>query len=70
MICEGCIKQDVCKYQARVREYEANTAAIEMGEPLRVEVACKYKETRSYCDTDTPWDRGAVYNDMTASYRI
>lgn len=54
-ICEGCIKQDVCKFKERVITYEKDT--FEMGEPL--EVTCKYKDDwgdGDECpDNPVPW---------------
>jgi len=39
-ICEGCIKQDVCKFRAGVeKEMEGRGIA----EPLEVAITCKYK---------------------------
>ena len=43
-ICEGCIKQDVCKFQERVLKYEEDTVALEFTEPLEFALTCKYKE--------------------------
>ena len=40
-ICEGCIKQDVCKYKEEVEKYERD----KLPEPLEPIVGCKYKET-------------------------
>lgn len=44
-ICEGCIKQDVCKFKESVPDFEEAIKDGEMlpfAEPL--EVTCKYKE--------------------------
>ena len=40
-ICEGCIKQDVCKFKDEVGKYEKD----KLPEPLVPSVACKHKET-------------------------
>ena len=45
MICEGCIKQDTCKYKEVVEEYEADAPEMLFDEPLEVIIQCKYKET-------------------------
>lgn len=44
MICEGCIKQDVCKYKERVG------MSLSLDEPL--EITCKYKEIDDWDDGD------------------
>ena len=40
-ICEGCLRQDVCKFKAEVEKYEDKT---ELPEPLDSAITCKYKE--------------------------
>lgn len=62
-ICEGCIKQDVCKFKE-----EIGKGCPDLPEPLEFVVTCKYKyigeiwdeypydysvETRSDCNTTT-----------------
>ena len=39
-ICEGCIKQDVCKFKNEVEKYD-----MKLPEPLIPVFACRYKET-------------------------
>ena len=41
-ICEGCIKQDVCKFKKEVEKYEKES---KLPEPLTPDVDCKYKRT-------------------------
>ena len=46
MICEGCIKEDVCKYWEKVKKWERRKATVEglkMPEGLSYSVECKYK---------------------------
>ena len=50
MICEGCIKQDVCKFRNDVERFEEVVGAVG---------TCKYKVAcppPSYCDTTADWD--------------
>jgi len=42
-ICEGCIKQDVCKFKKEVEKYEMEDSGIP--EPLFPFLNCKYKRT-------------------------
>ena len=42
MICEGCIKQDVCKYKEEVERYEKKNKG-KLPEPLEPTARCKYK---------------------------
>ena len=52
-ICEGCIKQDVCKFRENVTGFEENIKGEKMftfDEPL--EVTCKYKEVDDWDDGD------------------
>ena len=61
-ICEGCIKQDVCKFKNKVKKYE-NGKCVEVEEPLTANLICKYKKF----EPDTPtW---TIYND-TATTRL
>ena len=41
-ICEGCIKQDACKFKKEVEEYEPK--GTDMPEPLVPDLLCKYKD--------------------------
>ena len=41
-ICEGCIKQDICKFKDEVGKYEGK---MKLPEPLSPIIECKYKET-------------------------
>lgn len=41
-ICEGCIKQDVCKFKKEVEKYEKDK--LKLPEPLSPNVDCKYKQ--------------------------
>jgi len=41
-ICEDCIKNDVCKYRAKVEKYEQET---KLPAPLEPEVKCRHKRT-------------------------
>lgn len=74
MICEGCIKQDTCKYKEVVEEYEADVPEISFDEPLEAIIQCKYKETYPplpNCDitTNPVWDgvTGDIYHTFTQS---
>ena len=51
-ICEGCIKQDVCKFKKEVEEYEAKRTGLP--EPLVPDLSCKYKSTGYLNWTYTP----------------
>ena len=42
-ICEGCIKQDVCKFKE-----EIGKGCPDLPEPLEFVVTCKYKEVDSW----------------------
>ena len=42
-ICEGCIKQDVCKFKDEVEKYD-----MKLPEPLEPIIECKYKRTENY----------------------
>lgn len=64
-ICEGCIKQDVCKFKEEVEKYEGKT---KLPEPLEPIIECKYKRTEPNTWTyTTPWfaPDGTVCNDIT-----
>ena len=41
-ICEGCIKQDVCKFKKQVGEY---VGEMRLPEPLAPTLECQYKRT-------------------------
>jgi len=41
-ICEGCIKQDVCKFKENVEKLEKKS--MECPEPLVPNMTCKFKE--------------------------
>lgn len=43
-ICEGCIKQDVCKFKVWVSMMERKVAELGFDEPMEVTITCKYKE--------------------------
>ena len=69
-ICEGCIKQDVCKFKEEVESYELNKDMFKFPKPL--EVTCKYRQnggcltvttsslpnytTETVWDNSVPWD--------------
>jgi len=71
-ICEGCIKQDTCKFKERVEDeygtWRNDTGRFILKEPLGISVSCKYKEVADCCapypyapiypdsGTDTTWD--------------
>ena len=50
-ICEGCIKQDVCKFKEVV-----GRAAAPFYFPEPLEVTCKYKEIEDECPDNPFWD--------------
>ena len=50
-LCEGCIKQDVCKFKKEVEEYEC---MVKLPEPLEPVIECKYKETEPYWPASCP----------------
>ena len=41
-LCEGCIKQDMCKFKEEVEKYELK---MQLPEPLEPIIECIYKET-------------------------
>jgi len=45
-ICEGCIKQDTCKFREEVEMQEKFDAVVThtLREPLEVSVTCRYKQ--------------------------
>ena len=52
-ICEDCIKQDVCKYTAKVEKWGANQIR-DLPKPLMPNIYCPHKETKpSYWTTTT-----------------
>ena len=63
-ICEGCIKQDVCKFKDEVEKYEKKAELPESLEPI---IACKYRELETV-DIPTVWTSGTVYNPDVWTY--
>ena len=63
-ICEGCIKEDVCKFKNKVEKYEEG---IDLPEPLTPNIECKYKRTAStqYWTSPNVWV--GCGDDITAS---
>jgi len=51
-ICEGCIKQDVCRFREDVARYEKTLFCIETISLEPLEVTCKYKQNGG-CDSIT-----------------
>ena len=45
-ICEGCIKQDVCKFKEEVEKYGGKA---KLPEPLVPTVQCEFKRTEPVC---------------------
>lgn len=45
-LCEGCIKQDVCKFKEEVEEYEVKRTDIP--EPLVPILSCKFRKPETY----------------------
>lgn len=67
-ICEGCIKQDVCKFKKEVEKYEAKRKVSDLPEPLVPDLSCKYKKTEPCLTVSCPsvWTDGTTYNpDLT-----
>jgi len=66
-ICEGCIKQDTCKFKERVEdEYETwrnNTGRFILKEPLGISVSCKYKQLKDlgYVSIPSVWPDWDTY---------
>lgn len=55
-ICEGCIKQDVCKFKKEVEKYEVKRKEPQIPEPLEPDLSCKYRK-ESHPNWDyTYWD--------------
>ena len=63
MICEGCIKQDTCKYKDEVEQYEKEMDIPMLHGPanpligvVEVTLSCRFKQTcppLPNCDTTT-----------------
>ena len=80
-ICEGCIKQDVCKFKEEVEEYEAKRKEPQIPEPLVPDLSCKHRReeqnwtytmpstiyTPSVWGTTTSWYDGSPISHTTAS---
>jgi len=66
-ICEGCIKQDVCKFKKEVEKYEAKRTDIP--EPLVPDLSCKYKSTgQPNWMYTAPWIDRTTYIPDTTPY--
>jgi hypothetical protein len=46
MICDDCIKKDVCKYAEKCKAYEEEYASL-AEDPIAIEVKCKHKEAKA-----------------------
>jgi hypothetical protein len=66
-ICEGCIKQDVCKFKEEVEKYE-NKAKVP--EPLEPILNCKYKKTENYTWTICTPSISSGTTTMTDCYTV
>ena len=69
-ICEGCIKQDVCKFKGEVEKYEARTKCSNVPEPLVPDLSCKYKKTEPCWTVSCPsvWTDGTTYAPDNITY--
>lgn len=73
-ICEGCVKQDVCKFKEEVEKYEEKG----LPEPLTPKAECKYKETSVHylpyypypitITSDWPWLTSPAWTTTTSDY--
>jgi len=43
MICEDCVKQDVCKFKKVVEKFEEGKHRFGVPEPLEMKVNCPHK---------------------------
>jgi len=68
MICEGCIKQDTCKFREVVEEYEVDKDNYKLPLPLMREIYCPHKELAwPNWDTYTPYP-GDTTTDAPVSF--
>ena len=77
MICDDCIKKNVCKLKERCNVLENDIAYSKIDDSISLEVKCKYRETRTGSIFKTPslpytpppnkttkWDRTTGVNEM------
>lgn len=56
MICDDCIKKDVCKYREQCNILERDVLHGKIEDVITLEVKCKHKETRPYTLPRQPYN--------------
>ena len=70
-ICEGCVKQDVCKFKDEVGKYEVKRVKVlGIPKPLVPDLSCKYKKTEPCRTVSCPsvWTAGTTYAPDNITY--